>query len=65
MPKYDVYFLTTAAVWEGVEAESEDDALRKCYLDQRLHFDEPVHWVAWEQSEGEEDEEENFEDAEI
>lgn len=30
MPKFNVYLLTSALSWEGVEASSAEDAISKC-----------------------------------
>ena len=51
MKKYKVYFLTVAVEWEGVEAASSQEAINKCFLDPRLHFEKPVYWIAEEQEE--------------
>ena len=53
MPTYDVYLLLPAAVWHGVEADSEEGAIAECQdteprLRGSLDPGEPHRWVAVE-----------------
>ncbi|MBN2569830.1 MAG: hypothetical protein JXB42_10420 [Deltaproteobacteria bacterium] len=49
MPKYTVYFLTPHSLWEGIEAEDEDDAIRQCKTPPEFDGNEPSEWVAIEE----------------
>lgn len=49
MPKYTVYFLTPHSLWKDVEAENEDEAIRKCGTPPEFDGNEPSEWVAIEE----------------
>ena len=53
--KYTVHLMTPYCTWEGVEADSEDEAIKKCDIPPEMDGNERCTFVADE--EDEEDEE--------
>lgn len=56
MPKYTVHFMTAYCTWEGVEADSPDEAIQKVGTPQEFDANEPFTFVAQEEDEEEEGE---------
>jgi hypothetical protein len=56
MPKFTVYFMTPYMQWDGVEAESEDEACSMCPIPCEYDLNESFTFVAIEEA-GEDEEE--------
>jgi len=50
--KFTVHFMSAYCTWEGVEAESEVEAIKKCEVPPEFDSNEPSTFVAFEEDEG-------------
>lgn len=56
MPKYTVYFMTPYEAWEGIEAESEEDAISLCPIPDEYDINESFTFLAVEEAGDDEEE---------
>ena len=58
MKTYNVHFMSPMLSWEGVEANSEQEAIEQCEIDDRIDLsDGPFRFIAEEIDDNEEEDE--------
>ena len=55
MSKFIVQLMTVYMTWEGIEAESEDEAIRQCDIPPEFDCNEPFQFFAIKQEEQEDE----------
>ena len=56
MPKYTVYFMTPYMEWNGIEADSEEEAQALCPIPEEFDLNESFTFMATEEADDEEEE---------